>query len=127
VGDNRQLDTPTMTMGEQFDELLPFYLSIGMTYTEYWDGDNKLPRYFRRAYKEKLKQRDYEMWRQGLYVYEAVLVNVNNVMAKKGSERMKYPAEPYMMREEKQKEEERKKLEMDKFKNWLEQLKQSWW
>ena len=116
-----------MTMGEQFDELLPFYLSIGMTYTEYWDGDNKLPRYFRRAYKEKLKQRDYEMWRQGLYVYEAVLVNVNNVMAKKGSERMKYPAEPYMMREEKQKEEERKKLEMDKFKNWLEQLKQSWW
>lgn len=117
-------------MGEQFDELLPFYLSIGMTYTEYWDGDNKLPRYFRRAYKEKLKHRDYEMWRQGLYVYEAIAINIHNISAKK-SDKMNYPAEPYMVREEKEyqrrKEEEKKKLEMERFKNWLEQLKQSWW
>ncbi|MBR1749974.1 MAG: hypothetical protein IJ740_18970 [Ruminococcus sp.] len=55
-----------------FEDLCPYYMSIGMTYDEYWNGDNYLPRYYLKAYKLKRQQRDEEMWIQGKYIYEGI-------------------------------------------------------
>ena len=47
-------------------------MSIGMTYNEYWHGDNYLPRYYLKAYKLKRQREDEYAWMQGRYIYEAI-------------------------------------------------------
>ena len=39
----------SFTYTEKFYELFPYYLSIGMTYEQFWEGDASLPKYYRRA------------------------------------------------------------------------------
>ena len=98
------------TLSEQFEEALPYYMSIGMTYDEYWNGDCELTKHYRNAYEVRLKQRNYEMWLQGLYIHDAVGVVVANALRKKGAKAQKYAEHPYPItpieqREVKQQEE----------------------
>ena len=56
-----------------FNEAFPQYLAIGMTYDEYWNGDNCLPRYYRKKHKLQRAEANHMAWMQGAYVYEAIL------------------------------------------------------
>lgn len=82
---------------EQFYEHLPFYLSIGMTFEQYWDGDCCLVKYYRKAHEIKQQRRNQELWMMGLYVYEAIsdIAPVLRAFAKKGTKAEPYPAEPF--------------------------------
>lgn len=51
----------------------PIYMAMGMTYTEYWDGDNDLPIYYREKAKLERRKKNYEAWLQGAYIYRALL------------------------------------------------------
>ena len=76
---------------------LPFYLSIGITYTQYWDEDCQLVRYYRKAFQLSQQRRNQELWLQGAYFYEA-LVDVAPVLhafAKKGTKPSPYVSEPF--------------------------------
>lgn len=44
-----------------------------MSYSEYWDGDNELPKYYRKKYQTELQRKNFELWLQGYYIYEALL------------------------------------------------------
>ena len=46
---------------EQFYENLPYYLSIGMTWDEYWNDDCLKAKYYRKADKLRRKQRNQEL------------------------------------------------------------------
>ena len=35
-------------------------MSYGMSYADYWDGDNELPKYYRELAKIRVKERDYQ-------------------------------------------------------------------
>lgn len=59
--------------GEKFEELCGYYMSIGMTYHEYWDGDSMMVKYFREAEERKRERENYNAWLQGVYIYEALL------------------------------------------------------
>ena len=59
--------------GEIFEEACPYYMSIGMTYEQYWDGDNDLPVYFRKAEKMRADRENTFLWIQGRYIYDALL------------------------------------------------------
>ena len=59
--------------GEKFEELCGYYMSIGMTYHEYWDGDSMMAKYFREAEERKRERENYNAWLQGVYIYEALL------------------------------------------------------
>jgi len=59
--------------GEKFEELCGFYLSIGMSYHDYWDGDNCMTKYYRAKYKQDMERKNYFLWLQGAYVYEAIV------------------------------------------------------
>ena len=61
------------TLGQIFEECCPVYMSYGMTYDEFWDGPNELPKYYRKKHKVELERKNFELWLQGKYVYEAVL------------------------------------------------------
>lgn len=96
-----------------FEECCPFYLSIGMSYAEYWDGDNDLPRYYRKAYKMKQEQINREAWIHGLYVYDALVSAMSHLNQNKSSHK-NYAAEPYpFTKEDIEKENEQKVLEAE--------------
>lgn len=48
-------------------------MAMGMSVSEYWDGEAELCRYYRKAEEIRLKKRNYEMWLQGAYVYNTML------------------------------------------------------
>jgi hypothetical protein len=77
-----------------FEECFSFYLSIGMTYEQYWDGDNELPRYYRKAEKMRQEQNNHNAWLNGLYVFDAVMSAMSH-MNKNKSDHKNYAEKPY--------------------------------
>lgn len=57
---------------EFFFKCLPTYLVYGMTANEFWNGDVELAGAYRKAYRLKLELQDTMLWRQGLYIYDAL-------------------------------------------------------
>jgi len=53
--------------------MCPVLMSMGMTYDEYWNGDNDAPRMYMKAYRLSRKRTNEDLWLQGLYTYHAVL------------------------------------------------------
>ena len=61
------------TLAEIFTDVFPYYLAMGMTYDEYWRGCPSLVRAYRKAQEIKNKNEEWARWRQGLYIYNALL------------------------------------------------------
>ena len=81
----------------KFYEVFPYYLSIGMSPEQYWDGDPMLVKYYRRADEINRARRNQELWLQGMYIYEALcdVSPVLNAFAKKGTKPNPYTDHPY--------------------------------
>ena len=88
-------ENPTLkkTNTQVFEECFPFYLSIGMSYAEYWDGDPKLAQYYRKAYQIKQEEINNTAWLQGMYIYDAVSTALHNSL--RGLGKNKPPAKDY--------------------------------
>lgn len=96
---------------EVFRKQFPYYLSIGMSPDEYWDGDNDLCRYYRKADELKRERKNHALWLQGMYVYDA-LIRVNPIFhdfVKRGTKPTPYPEEPYPITERAIKESRERK------------------
>ena len=100
----------TTSYRETFEDAFPFYLSIGMSYDEYWNGDASLTNYYRKAHYLRLERKNQEMWLQGMYIYEAIadLSPILHAFAKAGTKAKPYPSEPYNLGYNVDKEQERK-------------------
>ena len=103
----RNVRSPFLTYTEQFYEVFPYYLSIGMTDEQFWDGDPHLAKYYRQADELRIERRNQELWLQGLYVYEAMcdVAPIMHAMAKKGTKARPYPEQPYAITEKQRKQE----------------------
>ena len=100
----------------KFYEVFPFYLSIGMTPEQYWDGDPSLPKYYRKAHELQRKRRNEDLWLQGMYVYEA-LCDVSPLLqafAKKGTKAHPYVDRPYSITKDDREEERKLKEQRDR-------------
>lgn len=107
-----------------FYDLFPYYLSIGMTPEQYWDGDPALAKYYRKADEIKRKRQNTDLWLQGMYIYEALcdVAPIFHAFAKKGTKPRPYPDHPYSLTK-KDREEEAKLLEQrerEKAKQYME-------
>lgn len=82
---------------EIFYREFPFYLSIGMTAEQYWDGDATLVIYFRKAEEIRKERKNEELWLQGMYIYDSIsrLSPILHAFAKKGTKPHPYPDAPY--------------------------------
>lgn len=96
---------------EAFYACFPYYLSVGMTEGQFWDGDPLLPKYFRRADDLRRQRQNEGAWLQGMYIYDAIsrLSPLIRPMGKKGTKPKPYVEEPYPIDQEKVKELEKKK------------------
>ena len=106
-----------ISYAEIFSEHLPFYISIGMTPEQYWDGESTLVVVYREAYKLKVREQNRNLWLQGLYIYEALccVSPVLHAFAKNGTKPLEYRNEPIALTkkeaEERRLRDERKKYE----------------
>ena len=122
----RKVRSPFLTYTEQFYEVFPYYLSIGMTYEQFWDGDPHLVKYYRQADELRIDRKNQELWLQGLYVYEALcdVAPILHAMAKKGTKAQPYPDKPYAITEKQRKREidEQERKVADKGKQMMERF-----
>ena len=82
-----------------FYDHFPYYLSIGMSPEQYWDGDPTLAKHYRKAEELRRKRRNEELWLQGMYIYEALcdVSPVLNAFAKRGTKPRPYSDHPYAL------------------------------
>ena len=115
---------PLKTYTEKFDELFPYYLSIGMTEEQYWDRDSTLVKSYRKAEELRTNRRNQEMWLQGAYVYDALcrVSPLLHAFAKKGSKPAPYLEEPFAINEKQveHKQEVKEKKSFNKGKAMME-------
>lgn len=111
---------------EQFHKHLPYYIAIGMPYNEFWYGDCSLTKCYREAEKIKRRQKNEELWLQGMYVYEAILdaSPILHAFAGKNAKPTPYSEKPYPMtaKEIEQQKKEREEKEMKKAKAFFESM-----
>ena len=108
--------SPIPRYGERFEALCGYYMSIGMSYHDYWDGDSCMTKYYREASELQLEQRNTELWLQGAYIYEALLDvhPVFNALSKKKTP-IAYRSEPIPItrRGGKRSEEQKKRKQLE--------------
>lgn len=82
---------------EQFEEQFPYYLSIGMSYEQFWEGDCWLPKQYVEAYKLRVRRDNEQAWLIGRYVYDAICAvsPILHAFAKNGTQAHPYLERPY--------------------------------
>lgn len=121
---------------DEFNRCCPFFISLGMTYDQFWYGDPTIAKAYLEAYRIKEKREADKMkwitWEQGLYVYEAICDVAPILRAfSKSTKPLPYPERPHGLEvnEEKKKEIEEVKKERDMyriqifFQNWANNMK----
>lgn len=95
---------------------LPFYLSVGMSADEFWNGDVWLAKHYREAHNLRQKRENERLWLQGAYFYDAICAASPLIRASFGKGEVKampYTKEPYPLTakemQERQERDERKR------------------
>ena len=118
------IGSPSFTYTEKFYADFPYYLSIGMTYDQYWNDDVDLVKHYRKADLIRTERMNYEKWLQGMYIYEAICdaSPILQAFAKRGTKPIPYPDKPYSITETEHKraEESHDKKVFDKGKAMME-------
>ncbi len=87
--------------------MFPYYLSLGMSYEEYWLREPTLVKAYREAEVWRKETDNYNSWLQGLYIYRAVSASMSHLSSKK-SEWIDYLEYPIAItKREKEAEKER--------------------
>ena len=96
-----------------FDKICPYFMAIGMSYQDFWEGDVDMCNYYLEAHKIKQREKNEELWLQGYYFYTALLdvAPILQAFAKKGTKPSKYLERPLALSEE---EEQERLLEKEK-------------
>ena len=104
-----------LSLYELFERACPAYLNMGMTYEQYWDGDVSAHTAYREAEKLRIRDKNFQAWLQGMYVYEAIADLAPALKAFAKGRSRPYAKEPYTLFEDdkrrKEEEEQRRKYE----------------
>lgn len=106
-----------VSLSERFEKLCPIFMNMGMTYKEFWEDDPTMTKQYLEAFKIKqkneIKNKEWEIWKQGMYVYEA-LIDVSPILHafSKAKKPLPYPEKPYGLEEDE--EEEKDKITKEK-------------
>ena len=78
--------SPSQRYGDKFEELCGYYMSLGMSYSDFWDGDACMAKHYRQLSEIQKETRNTELWLQAAYIYEALICAspIFNPLSKKG-------------------------------------------
>lgn len=123
----------SISLTKTFEELCPIYMSYGMSYDEFWYDSPYRAKFYLDSHKIKVKQKDEEMWIQGMYIYEALckVSPILHAFSKKGTKPLPYSEKPYLnsadhLETNKDKEQEIKNAQLIArlhFENWARETK----
>ena len=124
MGDRLTDQTSLTPYGDIFDQVLPSYMAMGMTYDQFWDGEVGMKTAYRKAYSERIEQEqriaDRNNWMMGQYiisVLNSVPLLVAGLNVKRGANLPSYMEKPiYERLDAEKKEEDRKKHEEEQTK-----------
>ena len=105
---------PFSSYGQKFEELCGYYMSIGMSYSDYWDGDCCMTKYYRQKFELEKERMNQSLWLQAVYLYEA-MCDVYPLFNPLASKKKAYPFrdEPIpITRKESESSEERRKQKL---------------
>jgi len=116
VGGELVEPAPQLSYTEQFYKCFPFYLSIGMTYDQYWNDDCLLVKYYREAFDIRKKRENESLWLQGAYIYDALCAvsPVLHAFAKTGTKPLPYLDRPYPLTKKESEDIEAAKRKADR-------------
>lgn len=100
------------SFGEVLDKLCAYYMALGVSADEFWNGDYTMLKYYVDKHRIAVEQQNEQLWLQGVYFYEAVSVALSQAFTKHSQ--AKYPEKPYRLTplsEEEQELENKKKVE----------------
>lgn len=84
-----------------------------MSADEYWHGEPELTQAYAEAYRLRKKERNWELWLQGLYIYHAVRVALSNAFDKNSkAEYMDKPLDIFPPTEEEIEDKQQKEAEI---------------
>lgn len=129
--DKSKVEVTSLT--ELFEKQCPIYMSYGMSYDEFWHGDLYLTKFYRESYLIQVKQKDEELWMQGMYIYEALckVSPILHAFSKKGTKPLPFSEKPYLsnsptIKTQEEKEQEEKNAQLIArlhFENWAREMK----
>lgn len=96
---------------EIFEAQCPFYLSIGMTYDEFWEESADRVIAYRKAYILRQKRNNANAWAQGRYIYDALSAVVPALRGLSKEPVSPYLEEPYPITKEDMEDYERRQME----------------
>lgn len=90
------------------------YMSMGMSYEQYWDGEPVMVKPFREAYERQQRQMNFNAWLIGRYMHDAFSVVYANAWSKHSD--AKYPERPYPLteKEDRERKQEEARLRMER-------------
>lgn len=91
------------------EDLLPFYISLGVSKSEFMNSEPRELECYDMAYRISEKRRNSFAYMQGAYFVEALKSTVCNMFQKSGQTPFEYPPEPFQIFPLTAEEEERKK------------------
>ena len=115
MGDSQVKDSPS-TFTEVFEKVFPYYLAMGMSYSQFWEDEPRLCEAYRKADEIRRRRMNEELWLNGIYTAEALASTVGNMFSK--GTKHKYPTEPkpITMDEIQERRERAEKARMEKIK-----------
>lgn len=111
-GGNSRVESAPLT--KLFEHECPYYMSYGMSFDDFWYQDAYLVHFYRESYKLKMRYDDVFMWKQGMYIYEA-LCDVSPILhafSKKGTKPLQYRSKPMSDTQKELKTEKEKEIEV---------------
>lgn len=92
----------SLSYTDVFKKVFPLYLSYGMTYEQFWEGEPSLTVDYREAHKIMQKRHNLNAWLQGYYVYNAIgaFAEILPAFPKKGAKIQPYMEEPLAITDE---------------------------
>lgn len=98
MGESRGLISPERIIND-LDDKCVLCMSLGMSYKDYWEGDNRAPIFLIKAHNERRRRKkedeNFKAWLNGLYCMRAYGVVLSNAFSKKGSDLAEYPDKPF--------------------------------
>lgn len=102
-----------------FHEIFPHYLAMGMPHELFWDGESKLVRDYRKAFKIRIESEnaqwdeinDRAAWLNGMYLRKAMssIAILVNGFVPKGAHPEDYPEKPFTIQEREKRDAEKQK------------------
>ena len=96
---------------------------MGMPSQEYWDGEPRLVKAYREAYKIKQDEDNAKAWLQGMYNFIGVATALNNGFSNK---KERYPDRPFDLHQAEKAQEEAPEDIRDRYYNRFKQMEELW-